>query len=99
MHAELLTLIVINVDSSLPLADVTTQLLQPITQFRFLFANLSSRQATSRCHLLHMDQGRDWAWDVASLGVGMEHARRISGSIGFLFWGWHCIKPRRTANV
>lgn len=48
MHAELLTLLVNNVDSSLPLADVTMQLLQPSTQFVFLSVNLTSCQATFR---------------------------------------------------
>lgn len=64
MHAELLAL-VISVDSSLPLADVTMQLLRPPIQFAFRTVNLSSCQATLRCFLrFHMDRGWNWVWTL-----------------------------------
>lgn len=65
MHAELLILLVINVVSSLPLADVTMQLLQPPIQFTFRTVNASSCQTTLRCFLrFHMDRGWNWVWTL-----------------------------------
>lgn len=62
----------IHVDSSLPVADVTMQLLQPLTKFAFRTVNVHLCQATftifsSPSH----GSGMELGLDVASLGVGL----------------------------
>lgn len=76
MHAEVHTPIVNNVDSSLPLADVTMQLLQPTTQFGFLFLRTSLRVRP------HSGVVLDFTWTGAGVGFGRcESGRRDRASV------------------
>lgn len=87
MHAELLTLPVINVDSSLPLADVAMQPLQSANSiYCFCPQIFNSCQATLRCYSSSSHgSGMELGLDVESLGVGLEQPLTIPGRSDFSF--------------